>query len=85
MISSEAQAGQKDNFYKKLKLLKNEKKTWKKNPPDVGVEPTTVGLKVQRSTTELTGLDVKVLLPWILKQNDISVVQEDFDDKNQML
>ena len=28
----------------------------KKHAPDVGVEPTTVGLKVQRSTTELTGL-----------------------------
>ena len=32
----------------------------KKHAPDVGVEPTTVGLKVQRSTTELTGLPERV-------------------------
>ena len=32
----------------------------KKYAPDVGVEPTTVGLKVQRSTTELTGLGYKL-------------------------
>ena len=39
-------------FETSIKLeIKKEKKS-----PDVGVEPTTVGLKVQRSTTELTGL-----------------------------
>ena len=44
-------------------MEKNEKKKQKKtSPPDVGVEPTTVGLKVQRSTTELTGLLESILV-----------------------
>ena len=43
-----------------MKVRNNDKKKHnfevEKIAPDVGVEPTTVGLKVQRSTTELTGL-----------------------------